>query len=86
MLDESGGFSQALADAITRAGNQNILFVAAAGNNSSNNDSNPFYPASYTNSNIISVASITSTGGLSSFSNYGACNGHSRLRTISRRG
>lgn len=67
-----GGFSQALKDAIDRAGVQNILFVAAAGNNSSNNDSSPSYPASYSSTNIIAVASITSTGALSSFSNYGA--------------
>jgi len=67
-----GGFSQGLADAIARAGTANILFVAAAGNSSVNNDTSPHYPSSYTNANIISVASITSTGGLSSFSNYGA--------------
>jgi hypothetical protein len=67
-----GGFSQALSDAITRAGNANILFVAAAGNSSVNNDSSPHYPSSYDDANIIAVASITSTGGLSSFSNYGA--------------
>ncbi len=67
-----GGFSQALQDAITRAGNANILFIAAAGNNSSNNDAVANYPSNYPNANIIAVASITSTGGLSSFSNYGA--------------
>ena len=32
----------------------------------------PYYPASYTNQNIIAVASITNTGSISSFSNYGA--------------
>ena len=67
-----GGFSQALADAITRAGNANILFVAAAGNSSADNDRTPHYPSSYANDNILSVASITSSGALSSFSNYGA--------------
>jgi subtilisin family serine protease len=67
-----GGFSQALADAIQRAANANILFVAAAGNETNNNDANPSYPASYSNSNIIAVASITNTGALSSFSNWGA--------------
>lgn len=67
-----GGFSQGLKDAIDRANNANILFVAAAGNETNNNDANLSYPGSYTSSNIISVASITSTGGLSSFSNYGA--------------
>jgi subtilisin family serine protease len=67
-----GGFSQALKDAIDRAGAANILFIAAAGNDSSNNDSSASYPSGYTSSNIIAVASITSTGTLSSFSNYGA--------------
>jgi subtilisin family serine protease len=67
-----GGYSQSLFDAIQRANNEDILFVAAAGNNGSNNDSGSFYPANYSNSNVIAVASITSSGGLSSFSNYGA--------------
>lgn len=67
-----GGFSQALSDAIERANAANIVFVAAAGNESNNNDAAPSYPGSYTNDNIISVASITNTGSLSSFSNFGA--------------
>jgi subtilisin family serine protease len=67
-----GGFSQALKDAIDRAGAQNILFVAAAGNDGVNNDGSPHYPSSYTSPTILAVASITSTGALSSFSNYGA--------------
>lgn len=67
-----GGFSQALYDAIERANQAGILFIAAAGNETNNNDASASYPGSYTNSNIIAVASITSTGALSSFSNYGA--------------
>lgn len=67
-----GGFSQALFDAINRANSAGILFIAAAGNNSSNNDATASYPANYNIANVISVASITNTGGLSSFSNYGA--------------
>ncbi|AFK03801.1 peptidase S8 and S53 subtilisin kexin sedolisin [Emticicia oligotrophica DSM 17448] len=67
-----GGFSQALQDAITRANNAGILFIAAAGNNSSNNDATANYPSNYNVPNVIAVASITNTGGLSSFSNYGA--------------
>jgi subtilisin family serine protease len=67
-----GGFSQGLYDAIERANQAGILFIAAAGNNSNNNDASSSYPASYNNSNIIAVASITSSGSLSSFSNYGA--------------
>jgi subtilisin family serine protease len=71
-----GGFSQALYDAIERANSAGILFVAAAGNGGrdgvgDDNDKTPHYPSSYTNTNIIAVASITSTGAKSSFSNYG---------------
>lgn len=67
-----GGFSQALQDAIQRANNAGILFIAAAGNASSNNDATQNYPSNYNVANVIAVASITNTGGLSSFSNYGA--------------
>ena len=67
-----GGFSQALQDAIERANAAGILFIAAAGNSGTNNDATPSYPASYPNANVIAVASITSTGALSSFSQFGA--------------
>ena len=66
-----GGFSQGLKDAIDRAGVKNILFIAAAGNSGTNNDATASYPSGYSSSNIIAVASITSTGTLSSFSQYG---------------
>ncbi len=71
-----GGYSQGLYEAILRANTANILFVAAAGNGNQggkgiNIDSKPSYPASYNASNIISVAAITSSGALASFSNYG---------------
>ena len=67
-----GGYSSALYGAIQRANAADILFVAAAGNSGVNIDSSPSYPASYTNDNIISVAAITNTGALASYSNYGA--------------
>ncbi len=67
-----GGFSQSMYDAISRANAAGMLFVAAAGNNGSNNDVSPFYPASYDLPNIIAVASVDRYGGLSYFSNYGA--------------
>jgi thermitase len=62
-----GGYSQALNDLLASAG----LFVAAAGNSSSNNDASPHYPSSYTADNVLAVASTTNTDGLSSFSSYG---------------
>jgi subtilisin family serine protease len=67
-----GGRSQALQDAIARADAAGHLFVAAAGNNGSNNDTTPSYPASYTNPNIISVAATDDRDALASFSNFGA--------------
>lgn len=47
------------------------LFIASAGNSSSNNDLQPSFPASYNSDNIISVAASTPENTLSSFSNYG---------------
>src|SRR5262245_27320823 len=55
-----GGYSQALADEIAYAGQNDILFVAAAGNNASNNDAIPTYPASYPAANVIAVAATDS--------------------------
>lgn len=67
-----GGYSSGLFDAIQRANDANILFIAAAGNAGRNNDITPSYPASYTNPNIIVVAAIDKFGNLASWSNYGA--------------
>jgi subtilisin family serine protease len=67
-----GSYSSSLYAAIDRANTAGILFIVAAGNDKRNIDRKASYPACYPNANIISVASITSTGALSSFSNYGA--------------
>lgn len=67
-----GGYSAGLYDAIERANKAGILFIAAAGNNTTNIDATPQYPAAYSNSNIISVAAIDAGGNLASYSNYGA--------------
>jgi subtilisin family serine protease len=73
-----GGYSAALHEAIGRAAQQDILFIAAAGNSSRNNDVQANYPSNYTTSAMagydamVAVASLTNTGALSSFSNYGA--------------
>lgn len=67
-----GPYSQALSDAIDRAGQADILFVVAAGNDSVNcegNTSGACYPAGYPNSNILSVAALRNTGAL--VYNYG---------------
>ena len=79
-----GGYSQSLHDAIIRSAKQDILFIAAAGNATANNDTTASYPSNYNTTvgtstqtaaaydSVIAVASITSTGAISSFSSYGA--------------
>jgi subtilisin family serine protease len=65
-------FSQGLLDAIERAREAGVVFVAAAGNASANVDVTPFYPAAYPSTNIVSVAASDPYDQLASFSNYGA--------------
>ncbi|HEX8130998.1 MAG TPA: S8 family serine peptidase [Pyrinomonadaceae bacterium] len=64
--------SRALGDAIKRAGDEGILFIAAAGNSSTNNDTRPHYPSNYDLPNVLSVAALTRTDVLARFSNFGA--------------
>lgn len=71
-----GGFSQTLLDAITRANAKGIIFIAAAGNDSSNNDSTPSYPASYAVDNVVSVAASNNMDAMASFSNFGKTTVH----------
>ena len=66
-----GGFSQALYDAIDAHRRSGILFIAAAGNFTSDNDSAPIFPAGYYLPNVISVAATDRFDGLAVFSNYG---------------
>jgi subtilisin family serine protease len=67
-----GGYSQALKDAIDAGGAKGELFVAAAGNYGTNNDSISQYPSNYDSSNIIAVAATDKTDALAYFSCYGA--------------
>jgi subtilisin family serine protease len=73
-----GGFSSTLQAAINRGGDAGILFVAAAGNSTTNNDATASYPSNYACTTetrrwdcVVAVASIASTGAISSFSSYG---------------
>ncbi len=68
--------SRALRDAIKKAGDEGILFVAASGNSSANADRTPHYPAGYKLPNVISVAATDRNDQLASFSNYGAKSVH----------
>lgn len=66
--------SPELAEAVARAERRGVLFVAAAGNtggNGNNNDASPFFPASLSSPNVISVAAIDVNDARGSFSHFG---------------
>jgi subtilisin family serine protease len=72
-------FSQSLYDAVAAAQQKGQIFVAAAGNSGTSNDTSPTYPASLDQAvnssdpalnNVVAVAA-TNGSSLASFSNYG---------------
>ncbi len=73
-----GAKNEALKDAITRADQAGVIFIAAAGNGHSgvgydnDSDARPGIPASYDMPNIVSVAAIDAKDALGTFSNWGA--------------
>ena len=70
--DEACGYDQATKDAIDRLGESDVLNVFAAGNDGRNVETTPFYPASYTSPQILSVAASDQNDNRGSFSNFGA--------------
>jgi subtilisin family serine protease len=69
-------YSSSLLDEINKANSSDMLFVAAAGNDSLNNDTTPTYPASYSAPSVVSVAATDSGDSLASFSSYGPSSVH----------
>lgn len=67
-----GPYDQALLDAIEYGASRGMLFVAAAGNDASNNDTTASYPASYRSDAVLAVAATDHDDGMAFFSNYGA--------------
>ncbi len=67
-----GAASTAIQNAIQKASDAHILFVAAAGNDGQDNDAVDNWPSNYDIPNIVAVASINRKDELSSFSNWGA--------------
>lgn len=63
---------QSLRTAIQKADEAGIIFVAAAGNDGTNNDVTPHYPAAYSVGNILSVAATDNKDLLANFSVYGS--------------
>ncbi len=71
-----GGYNSQMFNAILAAQEANILFVAAAGNDKSDNDVRGAYPANYELDNVISVAATDYNDELAGFSNWGASRVH----------
>jgi subtilisin family serine protease len=67
-----GSYTQSFADELGAARNAGSIFIAAAGNSSSNSDYWPSYPAGYDLDNVVAVAAVDHFGSLAYFSNYGA--------------
>jgi subtilisin family serine protease len=68
----AGCYNDVMEAAIKNLGDVGIVFVAAAGNEENDNDSDPTYPAGYDLPNVISVAATDDTDSLAWYSNYGA--------------
>jgi len=72
--------SQLEYDMLSALNTAGVMFLAAAGNDSSNNDVTPSYPAQYSVAttcgpglpNVIAVAAIDQNGSRATFSNFGA--------------
>ncbi len=65
------GYSQTESSVLKTADLENILVVAAAGNEGSNSDFNRFYPANYGFKNILSVTAVNHVDRLPAYANYG---------------
>jgi subtilisin family serine protease len=65
----SSSYSRALQNVMAGA---DALFICAAGNNSQDTDVHPFYPASFGEENILSVAASDTVDELAWFSNFGS--------------
>jgi len=67
----AAGYSVVVQEAIRAEGDAGVTFIAAAGNQASDNDVVPRYPANYDLPNVITVAALSTTNTLASMSNYG---------------
>ena len=69
-------FSRSQYDAFSYADEKGVLVIAAAGNDRTDNDIHPIYPAGYDLANIISVAATDETDALARYSSYGSTSVH----------
>ena len=69
-------YSTSFREALLRARSAGIVFVAAAGNETSDNDVTPTYPANYNLDNVVTVAATARNDALADFSNFGSQSVH----------
>jgi thermitase len=62
---------QLMSDAVTLADGLDVVVVAAAGNETNDNDVAPTTPCTLPQANLICVAAVNQSGGLAGFSNFG---------------
>jgi|GEM_PF-4348227 len=67
-----GGFDNTMLTAIQALNTADVLFLAAAGNDGTNNDTVPSFPANYNVPNVVSVAATNNVDAIANFSNFGA--------------
>ena len=67
-----GSDGPSLAERAVIRAHPGVLFVAAAGNQSRDDDARPTYPCAYDEPNVLCVGAEARAGGLASFSNWGA--------------
>lgn len=70
------GYTKALEEAVREAEAAGVLFVASAGNFSSNNDTTPRHPATLKIPNVLAVAATDQNDRLTGTSNFGAQSVH----------
>jgi thermitase len=64
--------SSALRKAVAKAESRGVLFVASAGENSADNDTQPHYPSGYNLTNVISVTALNNDGALTTIQSVGS--------------
>ncbi|RME48650.1 MAG: peptidase S8 [Deltaproteobacteria bacterium] len=70
------GSSTTIEEAVRYADQNDVVFVAAAGNEGNDNDRTATYPANYPFDNVISVAATDSRDRMPGFSNFGRTSVH----------
>lgn len=75
-LGGHGSFDSLYNSAVTMAANAGVLLVVAAGNDGSNNGTDPVYPCNFSAANLICVGAVDQSFNRAGFSNYSTSSVH----------